>query len=115
MSTEEKTEHIALTRVLNRSTPEYSFCEVPVEETGGRGADYILDVGGWKYLMIYRHLSRRWVPVHYQVSWGGAVPEVNLGLHATPRLSVHARACALVRISKAEILRGVREQVLPLD
>ena len=94
---------------------EHSFREVLLAETGGRGADYILDVVGGKYLDDNLHTLADGGHLCIIGLMGGAKAEVNLGYMLSRRLSVHATSLRTRSDQqKAEILRGVREHVLPL-
>ena len=115
VSTEEKAEYVRSLGAEPIIYTEYSFCEVLLAETGGRGADYILDVVGGKYLDDNLHTLADGGYLCIIGLMGGAKAEVNLGYMLTRRLSVHATSLRTRSDQqKAEILRGVREQVLPL-
>ena len=115
VSTEEKAEYVRSLGAEPIIYTEHSFREVLLAETGGRGADYILDVVGGKYLDDNLHTLADGGHLCIIGLQGGAKAEVNLGYMLTRRLSVHATSLRTRSDrQKAEILRGVREHVLPL-
>ncbi|MEV0427594.1 NAD(P)H-quinone oxidoreductase [Micromonospora sp. NPDC050495] len=83
--------------------------------TEGRGADVILDIIGGAYLprnVAALATGGRLVVIGMQ---GGRKGELDLGMLLTKRASVHATALRSRPVAeKAEIVRGVREQVWPL-
>jgi len=115
VGTEEKAEYVRLLGAEPIIYTEHSFREVLLAETGGRGADYILDVVGGKYLDDNLHTLADGGHLCIIGLMGGAKAEVNLGYMLSRRLSVHATSLRTRSDhQKAEILRGVREHVLPL-
>ncbi|KKK05035.1 NAD(P)H-quinone oxidoreductase [Micromonospora sp. HK10] len=91
------------------------FVEEVSRVTGGRGADVILDIIGGAYLprnVAALATGGRLVVIGMQ---GGRKGELDLGMLLTKRASVHATALRSRPVAeKAEIVRGVREQVWPL-
>ena len=115
VGTEEKAEYVRSLGAEPIIYTEHSFREVLLAETGGRGADYILDVVGGKYLDDNLHTLADGGHLCIIGLMGGAKAEVNLGYMLSRRLSVHATSLRTRSDrQKAEILRGVREHVLPL-
>lgn len=115
VGTEEKAEYVRLLGAEPIIYTEHSFREILLAETGGRGADYILDVVGGKYLDDNLHTLADGGHLCIIGLMGGAKAEVNLGYMLSRRLSVHATSLRTRSDrQKAEILRGVREHVLPL-
>ena len=115
VGTEEKAEYVCSLGAEPIIYTEHSFREVLLAETGGRGADYILDVVGGKYLDDNLHTLADGGHLCIIGLMGGAKAEVNLGYMLSRRLSVHATSLRTRSDrQKAEILRGVREHVLPL-
>lgn len=94
---------------------EQDFVEEVRRVTGGRGADVILDIIGGAYLprnVAALATGGRLVVIGMQ---GGRKGELDLGMLLTKRASVHATALrSRPVVEKAEIVRGVREQVWPL-
>ncbi len=94
---------------------EQDFVEEVRRVTDGRGADVILDIMGAAYLP--RNVAAlapggRLVVIGMQ---GGRKGELDLGMLLAKRGSVHATALRSRPLDeKAEIVRGVREQVWPL-
>ena len=94
---------------------EHSFRDVVLSETGGRGADYILDVVGGRYFEDNLHTLADGGHLCIIGLQGGRKAELDLAYALTHRLSVHATSLRnRPEAQKAEILRGVREQILPL-
>ncbi|PRX99648.1 NAD(P)H-quinone oxidoreductase [Allonocardiopsis opalescens] len=94
---------------------EEDFVERVREETGGAGADVILDIMGAKYLdPNVRALATggRLVVIGLQ---GGTKAELNLGRLLSKRAAVHATSLrARPPAEKAAIVAGVRDNVWPL-
>ncbi|MFI7430876.1 NAD(P)H-quinone oxidoreductase [Micromonospora sp. NPDC049836] len=94
---------------------EQDFVEEVRRVTGGRGADVVLDIIGGAYLprnVAALATGGRLVVIGMQ---GGRKGELDLGMLLTKRASVHATALRSRPVAeKAEIVRGVREQVWPL-
>lgn len=94
---------------------EQDFVEEIRRVTGGRGADVILDIVGAAYLprnVAALATGGRLVVIGMQ---GGRKGELDLGMLLAKRGTVHATALRSRPLSeKAEIVRGVREQVWPL-
>ncbi|MFU8876132.1 NAD(P)H-quinone oxidoreductase [Micromonospora sp. SL4-19] len=94
---------------------EQDFVEELRRITGGRGADVILDIMGAAYLprnVAALAVGGRLVVIGMQ---GGRKGELDLGVLLAKRASVHATALRSRPLAeKAEIVRGVREQVWPL-
>jgi len=94
---------------------EQDFVEEVRRVTAGRGADVVLDIMGAAYLsrnVAALATGGRLVVIGMQ---GGRKGELDLGLLLAKRASVHATALrSRPPEEKAEIVRGVREQVWPL-
>ncbi|MET7966160.1 NAD(P)H-quinone oxidoreductase [Micromonospora sp. NPDC005305] len=94
---------------------EQDFVEEVRCFTDGRGADVILDIMGAAYLpgnVAALATGGRLVVIGMQ---GGRKGELDLGMLLAKRASVHATALRSRPLAeKAEIVRGVREQVWPL-
>jgi putative PIG3 family NAD(P)H quinone oxidoreductase len=94
---------------------EQDFVEEVRRVTDGRGADVILDIMGAAYLprnVAALATGGRLVVIGMQ---GGRKGELDLGMLLAKRASVHATALRSRPLAeKAEIVRGVREQVWPL-
>jgi putative PIG3 family NAD(P)H quinone oxidoreductase len=94
---------------------EQDFVEEVRAVTGGRGADVILDIMGASYLprnVAALATGGRLVVIGMQ---GGRKGELDLGMLLAKRASVAATALRSRPLAeKAEIVRGVREQVWPL-
>ncbi|MEU0153110.1 NAD(P)H-quinone oxidoreductase [Micromonospora fulviviridis] len=94
---------------------EQDFVEEVRRVTDGRGADVILDIMGAAYLprnVAALATGGRLVVIGMQ---GGRKGELDLGMLLAKRASVHATALRSRPVAeKAEIVRGVREQVWPL-
>ncbi|SBT52912.1 NAD(P)H-quinone oxidoreductase [Micromonospora narathiwatensis] len=94
---------------------EQDFVEEVRRVTAGRGADVVLDIMGAAYLsrnVAALATGGRLVVIGMQ---GGRNGELDLGLLLAKRASVHATALrSRPPEEKAEIVRGVREQVWPL-
>ncbi|KAB1903646.1 NAD(P)H-quinone oxidoreductase [Micromonospora sp. AMSO31t] len=94
---------------------EQDFVEEVRRFTDGRGADVILDIMGAAYLpgnVAALATGGRLVVIGMQ---GGRKGELDLGMLLAKRASVHATALRSRPLAeKAEIVRGVREQVWPL-
>ncbi|MFJ8581601.1 NAD(P)H-quinone oxidoreductase [Micromonospora sp. NPDC093277] len=94
---------------------EQDFVEEVHRITGGRGADVVLDIMGAAYLsrnVAALATGGRLVVIGMQ---GGRKGELDLGALLAKRASVHATALrSRPPHEKAEIVRGVREQVWPL-
>ncbi|MEU1687454.1 NAD(P)H-quinone oxidoreductase [Micromonospora sp. NPDC005707] len=94
---------------------EQDFAEEVRRFTDGRGADVILDIIGAAYLpgnVTALATGGRLVVIGMQ---GGRKGELDLGMLLAKRASVHATALRSRPLAeKAEIVRGVREQVWPL-
>ncbi|OKI57996.1 NAD(P)H-quinone oxidoreductase [Micromonospora sp. CB01531] len=94
---------------------EQDFVEEVRRVTDGRGADVILDIMGAAYLprnVAALATGGRLVVIGMQ---GGRKGELDLGMLLAKRGSVHATALRSRPLDeKAEIVRGVREQVWPL-
>ncbi|NES29865.1 zinc-binding dehydrogenase [Micromonospora terminaliae] len=94
---------------------EQDFVEELRRVTDGRGADVILDIMGAAYLpgnVAALATGGRLVVIGMQ---GGRKGELDLGMLLAKRASVHATALRSRPLAeKAEIVRGVREQVWPL-
>ncbi|MET8836991.1 NAD(P)H-quinone oxidoreductase [Micromonospora sp. NPDC004540] len=94
---------------------EQDFVEEVRRVTDGRGADVILDIMGAAYLprnVAALATGGRLVVIGMQ---GGRKGELDLGMLLAKRASVHATALrSRPLVEKAEIVRGVREQVWPL-
>ncbi|WP_262285136.1 NAD(P)H-quinone oxidoreductase [Micromonospora sp. MA102] len=94
---------------------EQDFVEEMRRFTDGRGADVILDIMGGAYLprnVATLATGGRLVVIGMQ---GGRKGELDLGMLLAKRASVHATALRSRPLAeKAEIVRGVREQVWPL-
>ncbi|MFG3601535.1 NAD(P)H-quinone oxidoreductase [Micromonospora chersina] len=94
---------------------EQDFVEEVRRVTDGRGADVILDIMGGAYLprnVAALTTGGRLVVIGMQ---GGRKGELDLGMLLAKRASVHATALRSRPVAeKAEIVRGVREQVWPL-
>ncbi|MFU8853879.1 NAD(P)H-quinone oxidoreductase [Micromonospora sp. SL1-18] len=94
---------------------EQDFVEEVRRVTDGRGADVILDIMGAAYLprnVAALATGGRLVVIGMQ---GGRKGELDLGMLLAKRGSVHATALRSRPLGeKAEIVRGVREQVWPL-
>ncbi|SCL66269.1 NAD(P)H-quinone oxidoreductase [Micromonospora chersina] len=94
---------------------EQDFVEEVRRVTDGRGADVILDIMGASYLprnVAALATGGRLVVIGMQ---GGRKGELDLGMLLAKRASVHATALRSRPVAeKAEIVRGVREQVWPL-
>ena len=94
---------------------EQDFVEEVRRVTDGRGADVILDIMGAAYLprnVAALATGGRLVVIGMQ---GGRKGELDLGMLLAKRASVHATALrSRPTAEKAEIVRGVREQVWPL-
>ncbi len=94
---------------------EQDFVEEVRQVTDGRGADVILDIMGAAYLprnVAALATGGRLVVIGMQ---GGRKGELDLGVLLAKRASVHATALRSRPLAeKAEIVRGVREQVWPL-
>ncbi|MFR9778815.1 NAD(P)H-quinone oxidoreductase [Micromonospora sp. MS34] len=94
---------------------EQDFVEEVRRVTDGRGADVILDIMGAAYLprnVAALATGGRLVVIGMQ---GGRKGELDLGMLLAKRASVHATALRSRPLDeKAEIVRGVREQVWPL-
>ncbi|MFE9956464.1 NAD(P)H-quinone oxidoreductase [Micromonospora sp. NPDC005299] len=94
---------------------EQDFVEEIRRVTDGRGADVILDIMGAAYLpknVAALATGGRLVVIGMQ---GGRKGELDLGMLLAKRASVHATALRSRPVAeKAEIVRGVREQVWPL-
>ncbi|WNM42089.1 NAD(P)H-quinone oxidoreductase [Micromonospora halotolerans] len=94
---------------------EQDFVEELRRFTDGRGADVILDIMGAAYLpgnVASLATGGRLVVIGMQ---GGRKGELDLGMLLAKRASVHATALRSRPLAeKAEIVRGVREQVWPL-
>ncbi|MGC3858633.1 NAD(P)H-quinone oxidoreductase [Micromonospora chersina] len=94
---------------------EQDFVEEVHRVTDGRGADVILDIMGAAYLprnVAALATGGRLVVIGMQ---GGRKGELDLGMLLAKRASVHATALRSRPVAeKAEIVRGVREQVWPL-
>ena len=91
------------------------FAEVVREQTGGHGADVILDVMGAKYLaanVATLAVGGRLVVIGLQ---GGVKAELNLNALLTKRGSVHATSLrSLPAVAKAEVCHEVVQHVWPL-
>ena len=115
VGTEEKAEYVRSLGAEPIVYREHSFREVVLAETDGRGVDYILDVVGGRYLEENLHALADGGHLCIIGLQGGAKAEIDLGYMLSKRLSVHATSLRTRTASqKADILRGVREQVLPL-
>ncbi|MCW3816482.1 NAD(P)H-quinone oxidoreductase [Micromonospora sp. DR5-3] len=94
---------------------EQDFVEEVRRVTDGRGADVILDIMGAAYLprnVAALATGGRLLVIGMQ---GGRKGELDLGMLLAKRGSVHATALRSRPLpEKAEIVRGVREQVWPL-
>ncbi|SBT49390.1 NAD(P)H-quinone oxidoreductase [Micromonospora auratinigra] len=94
---------------------EQDFVEEVRRVTDGRGADVILDIIGGAYLprnVAALATGGRLVVIGMQ---GGRKGELDLGMLLAKRASVHATALRSRPLDeKAQIVRGVREQVWPL-
>ncbi|MCW3840784.1 NAD(P)H-quinone oxidoreductase [Micromonospora yasonensis] len=94
---------------------EQDFVEEVRRFTDGRGAEVILDIMGAAYLprnVAALATGGRLVVIGMQ---GGRKGELDLGVLLAKRASVHATALRSRPLTeKAEIVRGVREQVWPL-
>ncbi|MFD2766408.1 NAD(P)H-quinone oxidoreductase [Micromonospora eburnea] len=94
---------------------EQDFVEEVRRVTDGRGADVVLDIMGAAYLprnVAALATGGRLVVIGMQ---GGRKGELDLGVLLAKRASVHATALrSRPPEEKAEIVRGVREQVWPL-
>ncbi|MFG2056198.1 NAD(P)H-quinone oxidoreductase [Micromonospora sp. NPDC048930] len=94
---------------------EQDFVEEVTRVTDGRGADVILDIMGAAYLprnVAALATGGRLVVIGMQ---GGRKGELDLGVLLAKRASVHATTLrSRPPAEKAEIVRGVREQVWPL-
>ncbi|MET8910206.1 NAD(P)H-quinone oxidoreductase [Micromonospora sp. NPDC004551] len=94
---------------------EQDFVEELRRVTDGRGADVVLDIMGAAYLpgnVAALATGGRLVVIGMQ---GGRKGELDLGTLLAKRASVHATALRSRPLAeKAEIVRGVREQVWPL-
>ncbi|MFC0029896.1 NAD(P)H-quinone oxidoreductase [Micromonospora chaiyaphumensis] len=94
---------------------EQDFVEEVRRFTDGRGADVILDIVGAAYLpgnVAALATGGRLVVIGMQ---GGRKGELDLGMLLAKRASVHATALRSRPLAeKAQIVRGVREQVWPL-
>jgi putative PIG3 family NAD(P)H quinone oxidoreductase len=94
---------------------EQDFVEVVREETGGAGADVILDLIGAKYLARNIDLlarNGRLVVIGLQ---GGAKAEIDLGLMLSKRVAVFAASLRGRPLEeKAAIVASTREHVWPL-
>ncbi|MFI7283124.1 NAD(P)H-quinone oxidoreductase [Micromonospora chersina] len=94
---------------------EQDFVEEVRRVTDGRGAEVILDIMGAAYLprnVAALATGGRLVVIGMQ---GGRKGELDLGMLLAKRASVHATALRSRPVAeKAEIVRGVREQVWPL-
>ncbi|MFC4149392.1 NAD(P)H-quinone oxidoreductase [Micromonospora mangrovi] len=94
---------------------EQDFVEEVRKVTDGRGADVILDIMGGAYLprnVAALATGGRLVVIGMQ---GGRKGELDLGMLLAKRASVAATALRSRPLAeKAEIVRGVREQVWPL-
>ncbi|MEU8259812.1 NAD(P)H-quinone oxidoreductase [Micromonospora sp. NPDC048999] len=94
---------------------EQDFVEEVRRVTDGRGADVILDIMGAAYLprnVAALATGGRLLVIGMQ---GGRKGELDLGMLLAKRGSVHATALRSRPLDeKAEIVRGVREQVWPL-
>ncbi|MGR6322707.1 NAD(P)H-quinone oxidoreductase [Micromonospora soli] len=94
---------------------EQDFVEELRRVTDGRGADVILDIMGAAYLprnVAALATGGRLVVIGMQ---GGRKGELDLGMLLAKRAAVHATALRSRPLAeKAEIVRGVREQVWPL-
>ena len=115
VGTEEKAEYVRSLGAEPIIYTEHSFREVLLAETGGRGADYIL--ASWAESTWTTICTPSADDGHLCIIglMGGAKAEVNLGYMLSRRLSVHATSLRTRSDrQKAEILRGVREHVLPL-
>jgi putative PIG3 family NAD(P)H quinone oxidoreductase len=117
VTTARAAKHDTLKRLGADATIDYSthdFVEATTAATGGRGADVILDIMGAAYLeRNVDALARggRLVIIGMQ---GGATGEVNLGALMGKRASIAATGLrSRPPAEKAEIIRGVREQVWP--
>jgi putative PIG3 family NAD(P)H quinone oxidoreductase len=118
ITTARASKHDALRALGAAHTIDYTtedFGAATREATGGRGADVILDIMGAAYLE--RNVDAlasdgRLVIIGLQ---GGRKAELNLGALLAKRGSVFATTLrARPNDQKAEIVRGVREQVWPL-
>ena len=115
VGTEEKAEYVRSLGAEPIIYTEHSFREVLLAETGGRGADYILDVVGGKYLDDNLHTLADGGHLCIIGLMGGAKAEVNLGYMLSRRLSVHATTLrARPWAMKADICRSTEEHVWPL-
>ncbi|MEU2612578.1 NAD(P)H-quinone oxidoreductase [Micromonospora sp. NPDC007271] len=94
---------------------EQDFVEEVRRVTDGRGADVILDIMGAAYLprnVAALATGGRLVVIGMQ---GGRKGELDLGMLLAKRGTIHATALRSRPLDeKAEIVRGVREQVWPL-
>ncbi|MEH1168938.1 NAD(P)H-quinone oxidoreductase [Micromonospora sp. CPCC 205539] len=94
---------------------EQDFVEEVRQATGGHGADVVLDIMGGSYLgrnIEALATGGRLVVIGLQ---GGASAELNLGALLSKRASVAATTLrARPLAEKAEIVRGVRDEVWPL-
>ena len=115
VGTEEKAEYVRSLGAEPIVYREHSFRDVVLSETGGRGADYILDVVGGRYFEDNLHTLADGGHLCIIGLQGGRKAELDLAYALTHRLSVHATSLrSRPEAQKAEILRGVREQILPL-
>lgn len=115
VGTEEKAEYVRSLGAEPIVYREHSFRDVVLSETGGRGADYILDVVGGRYFEDNLHTLADGGHLCIIGLQGGRKAELDLAYALTHRLSVHATSLrSRSEAQKAEILRGVREQILPL-
>jgi putative PIG3 family NAD(P)H quinone oxidoreductase len=91
------------------------FVEVVQEETGGAGADVVLDNMGAKYLarnLTVLARNGRLVVIGLQ---GGATAEIDLGLMLTKRVALFAASLRFRPVEeKAAIVRSTVEHVWPL-
>lgn len=115
VGTEEKAEYVRSLGAEPIVYREQSFRDIVLSETGGRGADYILDVVGGRYFEDNLHTLADGGHLCIIGLQGGRKAEVDLAYALAHRLSVHATNLrSRSEAQKAEILRGVRKQILPL-
>ena len=115
VGTEEKAEYVRSLGAEPIVYREQSFRDIVLSETGGRGADYILDVVGGRYFEDNLHTLADGGHLCIIGLQGGRKAEVDLAYALAHRLSLHAKNLrSRSEAQKAEILRGVREQILPL-